>query len=323
MKYDVVSIGSATIDNFADTDSEYIKIEGRHSNEEFIAYPLGTKVLIDHLDVTVGGGGTNTAAAFSSLGLNTAYMGKVGSDENGQLVIRKLKELGVDFIGAQGGQTGFSVILNSIKDDRTILTFKGSNSSLLYQEIEPFDTDWIYITSMLGDSYSTVEKIVHTTDAKVVFNPSAYQASQGYKNLGGMLSGVDILIVNLEEACKLLGRSSRTKCMMTNLFDSLSQLDPSIFVITDGSNGVSVFDKKSNKVITGMPMPGVKVIETTGAGDAFNGGFATALAEGQDPVSAAQFGCAVAGISVTRAGTAPSMPSRDEVDALLAAKSVV
>ena len=60
------------------------------------------------------------------------------------------------------------------------------------------------------------------------------------------------------------------------------------------------------------------VVETTGAGDAFNGGFAAALSRGHDPVEAARFGCAVAGISVTRPGTAPSMPTLAEVEALLA-----
>jgi len=60
------------------------------------------------------------------------------------------------------------------------------------------------------------------------------------------------------------------------------------------------------------------VVETTGAGDAFNGGFASALARGLSPLEAAQFGCVVAGISVTRAGAAASMPSRVEVDAYLA-----
>jgi ribokinase len=59
------------------------------------------------------------------------------------------------------------------------------------------------------------------------------------------------------------------------------------------------------------------VVETTGAGDAFSGGFAVALAEGMDIVAAARFGCAVAGISVTRPGTAPSMPQRSEVEKLL------
>lgn len=60
-----------------------------------------------------------------------------------------------------------------------------------------------------------------------------------------------------------------------------------------------------------------EVVETTGAGDAFNGGFAVALAEGADIVEATRFGCAVAGISVTRHGTTPSMPARREVEELL------
>ena len=61
------------------------------------------------------------------------------------------------------------------------------------------------------------------------------------------------------------------------------------------------------------------VVETTGAGDAFNGGLATALAESMLPKDAVRFGCATAGLSVTRAGTAPSMPTRAEIDALLGA----
>jgi ribokinase len=60
------------------------------------------------------------------------------------------------------------------------------------------------------------------------------------------------------------------------------------------------------------------VVETTGAGDAFNGGFAAALARGFEPLEAVRFGCAVAGISVTRPGTAPSMPSLAEVERVLA-----
>ncbi len=283
MKFDIVSIGSATIDNFADAESEFIKIEGRHSREEYIAYPLGTKVLIDHLEVSVGGGGTNTAVAFSSLGLKTAFLGKVGDDENGQVVIDNLKSKGIDFIGAKGGQTGYSVILNSFKNDRTILTFKGANSSLRYSELGVIDTGWIYITSMIGDSFTTVEEIVSNTDAKIVFNPSSYQADLGYKNLGTLLAGVDILIVNLEEACKLMERSSRTKVSVEEMMKELSSsLAPGMFVITDGANGVYVYEKESNQLTHGLPTAGIKVIETTGAGDALGSGFTAGLAKGYD-----------------------------------------
>ena len=87
-------------------------------------------------------------------------------------------------------------------------------------------------------------------------------------------------------------------------------------VITLGDKGALYHDARQSvhvPVISAGP-----VVETTGAGDAFNGGFAVALAEGRNVIEAVRFGCATAGISVTRPGTAPAMPSRAEIDALLA-----
>lgn len=86
-------------------------------------------------------------------------------------------------------------------------------------------------------------------------------------------------------------------------------------VITLGAQGVFV---KNCTVCTLLPAYDAgPVVEATGAGDAFNGAFAVALAEGADLVEAARFGCAAAGLSVTRPGTAPSMPGRAEIEALL------
>jgi ribokinase len=86
-------------------------------------------------------------------------------------------------------------------------------------------------------------------------------------------------------------------------------------IITLGANGALYRDATRSvhvPVISAGP-----VVETTGAGDAFNGGFAVALSEGRDVVDAVRFGCATAGISVTRPGTAPAMPARAEIDALM------
>jgi ribokinase len=86
-------------------------------------------------------------------------------------------------------------------------------------------------------------------------------------------------------------------------------------VITLGEKGVLYHDHaRSVHVAAYHAGP---VVETTGAGDAFNGGFAAALVRGFDPVEAVKFGNATAGISVTRAGTAPSMPSLAEIESLL------
>ena len=88
-------------------------------------------------------------------------------------------------------------------------------------------------------------------------------------------------------------------------------------LITLGEAGALLHGKHGSTVVPAFRAG--PVVETAGAGDAFNGGFAAAIASGADPVDAVRFGCAVAGISVTRAGTAPSMPTLAEVEALLAA----
>ena len=88
-------------------------------------------------------------------------------------------------------------------------------------------------------------------------------------------------------------------------------------IVTLGEKGALFHD--GTRTVHVPPFKAGPVVETTGAGDAFNGGFAAALSEGMDPVDAVRFGSATAGISVTRAGTAPSMPSRAEIEALLKA----
>ena len=81
--YDVITVGSATVDAFAYTErSKVIKVEKRAKEQDFIAYPSGTKILLNRLLFMTGGGGTNTAVAFSRLGLKVAYLGKIGNDSN-------------------------------------------------------------------------------------------------------------------------------------------------------------------------------------------------------------------------------------------------
>ena len=89
--YDVITVGSNTLDVFAKTDSELIEIKTKNFTEELLAYPLGSKILIKELDFMIGGGGTNTAVAFSRLGLKTGYLGKIGKDENGLKIFNNMK----------------------------------------------------------------------------------------------------------------------------------------------------------------------------------------------------------------------------------------
>lgn len=278
MSFDIVTIGSATVDHFADTDSEVIKIDTRHSHEELIAFPLGSKLLINELKTTVGGGGTNTAVAFSHLGLKTGYLGKLGEDAAGDYVLDLLKREHIEFIGVREGQTGFSVILNSIEDDRTILAFKGANDHLRPHDIPEFQTQWLYISSMLGESWDTVVELVAQRNVKVAFNPSNYQADQGYQALAPLIDKVHILIMNREEACKILGRNYHDAHDPVELIRTLHKLPPAIVVITDAAVGAYAFDGEN--LYHGLPRADLKIVETTGAGDAFAATFTAATIKG-------------------------------------------
>ncbi len=266
-KYDVITVGSSTVDVFADSESELIKIKTMRDTEELIAYPSGSKILIKRLTFETGGGGTNTAVALSRLGLKTAYLGKIGSDENAEMILHILKKNKVDFIGVQkDGVSGYSVILKSLENDRSILAYKGINNKLRYDEIDikRLNTNWFYFSSMVGDSYTTLEllaKYAEEKGIKITFNPSNYLAEKGPVFLREVLTRTEILVLNKDEANLLVG-----KWPMKELIKKLMETGPKSVVVTDGKNGAFTINKHFYHV---KCSPNAKASETTGAGDAF------------------------------------------------------
>jgi ribokinase len=132
----------------------------------------------------------------------------------------------------------------------------------------------------------------------------------------GMLTLCDYVTPNESEAEALTGLPVTTPEEALAAAQALRALGAGAAVITLGGQG-ALFHDGARTVHVPAFFAG-PVVETTGAGDAFTGGFAAALARGLDPVDAVRFGSATAGISVTRAGTAPAMPSLAEIEALLA-----
>lgn len=280
MSYDIVTIGSATVDYFADTDSELVSIDTRSSSEKLLAFPLGGKLLIKELNTSTGGGGTNAAVTFARLGMVTAFLGKLGDDVLGDFVLKELANERVSFIGARQGQTGVSFVLNSIRDDRTILTHKGSNNNLLRAEIPAFDAPWIYLSSMLERSWETVLEFLATDRCSLAFNPSAYQAALGYDRLRAVSDKATVLVMNREEACMVLGIEPRRRTYMTQLLGSLAKVSGQIVAITDGSNGAWLC--RDDVMLSAKPLPHVRILETTGAGDAFAATLTACRVRGMD-----------------------------------------
>ena len=317
--FDVVTMGGATQDVFARTDAETVTYTRHGDKETLIAYPLGSKILIEQLDFFIGGGGTNSATTFARQGLRTGYIGKLGKDQAGLAVFKCLKDEGIEFLGVVGGQTGYSVILDSDADDRTILTFKGANDELRAEELREvlsaLSARWLYCSSMLKESYATMLVVMRTVKGEggmIAFNPSAYQVSQGLADLKEVLSLLDVLVLNKEEARLLLGRHAEPK----ELLQQLRQAGPLIAIVTDGNKGAFLFD--GERFFTIKPSPNLQVAETTGAGDAFGSGFVAGLARGFDTKQSLLLGMLNAEHVIAEVGAKNHILTREEADALLA-----
>lgn len=308
--YDVISVGSATVDAFINTGSQLFRKSGKGCA---VNVPFGSKILIEDLKFSVGGGATNTAVAFARMGLKAACISSIGKGGNSYRVMSTLKKEGVDtsFMVSKGGRTGFSIILDSTGHDRTILAFKGNNNLLAYDHIQKsrLRTKWFYLCAMLGQSFQTEKKIVAFAKkhgSKVMYNPSAYLAKKGAAYLKPILSQTDILVLNKEEAAYLVGNHAPKVTLK-----KLMALGPDIVVVTDGQN--PAYASHENTMYSIVP-PNVHVAETTGAGDAFGSGFLAAMIHDDDIEHALKIGTANACSKIQKYGAQSNLLSYNEAE---------
>jgi ribokinase len=296
------------VDVFAKTHSELVKIRTEKSSETLICYPSGSKILINDLRFLTGGGGTNTAVCFSRLGLKAAYLGHLGKDENGHKVLTELAREKVAFIGTRGKeQTNYSIILDSIEHDRTILAYKEASDFLRWQAIGKgrLKATWLYLSSMLGESWKTAERLVaHAKQAgiKVAFNPSEYQAKQGARRLSSVLSRTDLLVLNREEAALLLGM--RPEDDIKRLLLGLRGCGSRVAVITEGKKGAHASDGRH---VWAVHARAVKAVDSTGAGDAFASTLVAALSRRMDMTHALQLALVNAESVIQAYGAKPGL----------------
>jgi len=283
--YDVITIGSNTTDVFVYTDkTKTVCVRTLDEEECFISYPIGSKLLIDELDFYIGGGGTNTAVCLSRLGLKTGYLGRVGRESRAGTILKMLEEENIDFLGIRedygDNKTGYSVILDSLEKRRTVLTHKGVNDYLFYDEIdlEKLAAGWFCMTSMMNDSFRTLEELseyAKEKDIKIMFNPSNYLCEKGLDYLEKVIENTYLLVLNDEESEILVGKKEKKRKLR-----ALKDLGPRMVIITEGEKAVHCIDDKDGHYI--LYPPKVKVVETTGAGDSFAASFLAGLIKGKD-----------------------------------------
>ncbi len=271
---DIIVVGNMVSDFFLDTEAH----ETMKDSLPSICYPVGAKIAVKDITLGIGGGGFNTSVTFAKMGLKPAFYTKLTNDLQGKSFLNVLKKEGVSFIGSLGkGVGGYSVILDSEKHHRTILTFKGKDNHIDSKGIKRHKAKWFYFASMKEKSLKAqqeIAKYAKKIGAKVAYNASEYLIKAERKEVLKLVKLVDVLILNKEEA-ELLSRSKE------EVGERLIKLGPKIICVTNGAEGVVCFDVKNKRVYSIIPH-NIKVKEPTGAGDAFASGFVSALVKGEE-----------------------------------------
>ncbi len=261
MSYQVLCIGSATVDHFLKVETPFSQVH------------LGDKIKTSELVTFSGGGATNAGAALAKLGVKTKILTKLGKDHAADIVEKELRQFGVQNVCKTRSRknTDSSTVLSFSKEkDRIIFVHKGASQELNLSDWEaaPKQMEWIYLASLTGHAFYLARKIADfakKNKIKLILNPSLYLAQTGKKHLHQILQATTLLVLNKEEAQAIVGKKGE----IPKLLKVLHQLGPKSVVITDGPRKLYALHEGKEHSLT---PPEVKIKDSTGAGDAFTAG---------------------------------------------------
>lgn len=279
---------------------------------------MGETILGNSFALGPGGKGSNQAVACARIGAKTHIISKLGQDDFAKLALDTWAEAGVTPHADQISEsyTGAAYIfVEESSGDNAIIVAPGAAALIDTADIdaraELIKSADVFVTQLEQPMPAALHAlgIARAAGVTTILNPAPAATLPEE-----MLALCDYVTPNETECEALTGITVETEEDAERAATALRALGVGTPIITMGERGAYLDGHGLVPAVKAGP-----VVETTGAGDAFNGGFAAALAEGKSPLEAVQIGCATAGISVTRPGTAPSMPDRREVEALLGA----
>jgi ribokinase len=267
-----------------------------------------------------GGKGSNQAVAAARVGANVTFISKIGRDDFGRVALDTWQREGITTSIAQSDTdpTGAAFIyVNDKTGENAIIVVPGAASTITAADVErsadAIRNAAVFVTQLEQPIPAAMRglEIAHAAGVTTIFNPAPAEPVPD-----AIYPFCDYVTPNESEASLLTGVKVVSLDDARRAGDVFLGKGVRAALITLGENGALLHSRSASLHVPAFNAG--PVVETAGAGDAFNGGFAAALARGDTPETAARFGCAVAGISVTRPGTAPSMPTLAEVKALLA-----
>jgi len=263
---------------------------------------------VKDVKVFAGGSASNTIVGLSRLGLKTGYIGKVGNDADGDFLLNDLKSEGVDtyqVIRAEG-RSGNALIFVDEYGNRAILVDPGVNDTIKFDEI---DLDYVskfrllHLTSFickLGDeSFKSQKKLVKVFDGIVSFDPGAVYAERGLNGLKDIIKETTIFMPNAIEMEILTGLSYKEGA------NEILNMGVKVVVVKLGERGCYVTD---GNIEVEIPALNVEVVDTTGAGDAFNAGFLYGYLRGKDLEECGKLGNYVASLCIQKVGAREGLP---------------
>ncbi len=278
----------------------------------------GETVLGGDFETFPGGKGANQAVAASRMGGEVTMVGRVGSDNFGDTLIQGLVEDNIRttyVIKDTGTPTGIAMIAVAANGENMIVVASGANYKVSESDVTNArdimrDTDLLLLQLECPmEAVAAAIDLAKAYDIPVVLNPAPAQPlSQA------LLANVDILTPNETELMMLAGEDTVDKAVKKVLSWGTKNL-----VVTLGANGARVITEGVDRHI---PAHEITAVDTTAAGDAFNGALAVAYAEGKSLLEAVDYGMAAGALAATRRGAQPSLPTRDAVENLIKSSHV-
>jgi len=283
----------------------------------------GETVKGDGFLIGPGGKGSNQGVAAHKSGARVDMITKIGRDNFGQIALESFQGEGMDTSYVMQDDelaTGAALIMvDENTGDNKILVALGACSCITKADIESarevIEGNPVFLTQLETNlvAVDTALGIAAGNGVRIILNPAP-----ACEVPDELLALVDILTPNEVEASILSGVTVTTPRDASEAARVLMGKGTKSVVITMGSQGVFAVDGKEERFI---PSIEVAAVDATGAGDAFSGALATAIAEGKGFFEAVEFANAAAALSVTKIGTAPAMPTRGEIDRLIGPRS--
>ena len=273
-------------------------------------------------DVFAGGKGGNQAAAAARLGGRVAMVGQVGGDVQGAWLRTSLASAGVDvrFVATDDSvSSGVALITIDAAGQNEIVVVAGANGTFMPERLAPAATllrQAAVVLVQLEVPMATVERAAaeaRAAGARLLLDPApAADVSNQLLGLAWLVTPNESELAMLAAAPVLDAPTPEEE--IDRRAQRLLARGAAAVLVKLGARGARLVTPSQRIAWPAFP---VAVVDTTAAGDAFNGALAVALAEGAELSAAIRFACAAGALSVTRAGAQPSMPARDEVDQLI------